>query len=471
MKILSKTQSICPICHQPVRASYISEGGRVILRKNCPEHGLFESDIADREEDFLRWTASPVINVPPKKPITKGISGKYQASHARDEHAKEENEIGECPLHCGTCEDHLQTACCVLIDITSRCNQHCPYCFAKAEDDEQDEPSLAEMERKFDLLLELGEERTFNIQLSGGEPTVRQDLPEIIKMARDKGFEYIQINTNGKRLANEQDYAKTLKRAGASTIFLQFDGTEDRIHQALRGEPLFETKKKAIENCRRAGIPVTLVPTVVRNVNLENIGEMMDFLLEHVDVVKGIHFQPVSFFGRHPDAMTFDGKKHVDFENRVTMFDIMHELEKQTKGALKLEEFYPVTSGHTLCCFSSTYQKKKDGSIKSLISSETKGMSCCEAKDPMEIIKQDRDFVLNKWDLPEEEECSCSCCDEMSFDAFLKEMKRSMFSVSCMAFMDETNLDAERLKRCRVQVLSEDDRLIPFCAYNSIYRK
>ena len=496
MKLLSRTQSLCPICQKPVEADYISRDSRVYLRKTCELHGVFESYIAESEGDFVKWNSSPVINIPPKQALTGGMN---------------RSEIGDgpesqCPLHCGPCEDHLQTACCVLIDITNRCNQHCPYCFASSEPEDPDEPSLAEMARKLDLLIQLGEKRTFNLQLSGGEPTVRDDLPEIIQMARAKGFPYIQINTNGKRLASEEGYAKALKEAGASAIFLQFDGTRDSIYETLRGEPLLETKKKAVENCRRAGIPVTIVPTVVKNVNLEQIGEIFDFLLENADVVKGMHLQPVSFFGRHPDELPFDGTKYTDFENRVTMFDIMHELEKQSGGRLKYEDFYPITSGHPLCCFSSTYQKKRDGSIKNLISHKTKelGMSCCESKDPLEIIKKDRDFVLSKWNLPEKQS-SCGCCSQptpastdscccspepaatvsgccspassssdscetMSFDQFLSEVKGGMFSVSCMAFQDATNLDAERLKRCRVHVLSKDDRLIPFCAYNSIYR-
>ena len=463
MKILQRTQSICPVCRKPLDAVYLSEGGKVFLRKTCREHGEFESNIAGAEEDFLKWMAYPVINVPPKTAQTSG---------AQDD--------SECPLHCGTCENHLQTACCVLIDVTDRCNQHCPYCFAKAESDLSGELTLAEIERKYDLLLELGEERPFNIQLSGGEPTVRDDLPEIIKMGREKGFEFIQINTNGRRLALEDGYAKKLKAAGTTVIFLQFDGTEDRIYEALRGEPLLEIKKRAVANCRKAGIPVTLVPTVVKDVNLNNLGAMMDYLLENADVVKGIHFQPVSFFGRYPDTLSTDGKKHIDFENRVTMFDIMHELENQTGRRFKFEDLYPITTGHTLCCFTSTYLKRRSGKVICMTKPENKtaGTSCCcGTPDPLEIIKKDRDFVLNKWDLPEqEEECCCDNggaddSDVMDFDQFLAEYKRGMFSVSCMAFMDSSNLDAERLKRCRVQVLSPDDRLIPFCAYQSIYRK
>ncbi len=469
MIVLSKTQSICPECHKPVQAVYALENNKVVIKKQCPEHGEYSSLISSNPQDYVKWTSHPVVNIPPKVNITSGREG-------------------ECPLHCGTCENHLQTACCVLIDVTDRCNQHCPYCFAKAEDSGNDMP-LSEIERKYDLLLELGEEREFNIQLSGGEPTVRDDLPEIIKMGRDKGFEYIQINTNGRRIAEEPGYAKKLKDAGASVIYLQFDGTTDEIYMQMRNEPLLEIKLAAINNCRKAGIPVTLVPTVVKNVNLGNIGEMMHFLIDNRDVVKGIHFQPVSFFGRVPDK---------DYENRVTMFDCMHAIEEQTDGLFRYSDLCPITTGHTLCCFYGTYLKEKDGTIKSLITEQTKktGVSCCDSLDPLEIIKKDRDFVLNKWDLPvyeETDECccceppieetacccepveetSCCCCSDepVDLDEFLTYYKSNMFTVSGMAFMDLSNLDAERLKRCRVVQLTDDDRLVPFCAYNSIYRK
>ncbi len=283
-------------------------------------------------------------------------------------------------------------------------------------------------------------------------------------------------------------------------IFMQFDGTTDEIYRQMRGEPLFEEKKQAIENCRKAGLPVTLVPTVAKNVNLDNIGAMMEFLLENIAVVKGIHFQPVSFFGRHPDT---------EHENRVTMFDVLHEIEKQCEG-FYYEDFCPIATGHTLCCFYSTYLKEKNG-VKCMVSSRQKeeGISCCDTveagcccgsdsssqPDPLEIIKKDRDYVLVKWDLPEEEACCCcseeenearccsgetDCCSApqesgqeeiMDLDEFLNYYKQNTFTVTGMAFQDSSNLDAERLKRCRVQVLSPDDRLVPFCGYNSIYRQ
>ena len=459
-----QVQSICPECGKALQARYEERGGKVYFEKECPEHGRFEALVSNSAEDFREWMDHPVVNVAPKKAVTRG---------------SEDPGNSQCPLHCGTCENHLQTACCVLIDVTERCNQHCPYCFARADEKDMSgyEPALEELEKKLDLLIELGEvERPFNIQISGGEPTIRDDLPQIIEMARSKGFQYIQINSNGRRLAREEGYARILKEAGASVVFMQFDGTNDDIYMKMRGEPLLEEKKQAIRNCQKAQLAVTLVPTVAREVNLDNIGEMMKFLLENIAVVKGIHFQPVSFFGRHPDP---------EHKNRVTMFDVLRELENQTDW-FKYEDFCPITTGHPLCCFYSTYIREPDDSIRCTLTRAQKehGVSCCDASgqnrlsDEIEIVKRDRDYVMNKWEIVTPQEWDAdeirnkykSSADIVSLDEFLTYYRRNIFTVTGMAFQDMSNLDAERLKRCRVQVLSPDNRLIPFCAYNSIYR-
>ena len=481
MHILNETQSLCPMCQRAVEAYYAEvDTGEVYFIQKCPEHGEFRTLAARIPEDYKAWIKNPVLNVPPKHPITKG--------------ADERTSGSSCPLYCGTCENHLQTACCVLIDITDRCNQHCPYCFAEAGSP-GGEPSLDEIGKKYDLLLELGEERPFNIQLSGGEPTVREDLPEIIRMGAKKGFDYIQINSNGKRLGLEKNYAKTLREAGASVIFMQFDGTDDVINLAMRNEALLDLKKAAIQNCREAGLPVTLVPTIVQDVNLSNIGSMIDFMLDNLDVVKGIHFQPVSYFGRYPKPFG-SGKAYGEDASggadngagagRVTMFDVMHAIQEQTAGRFQYSDLLPISTGHPLCCFYGSYIKELSGKITSTVGQQKRagGISCCDAASPMDIIRKDRDFVVNKWNLPGSSD-PAGCGDPgkaaggsgrgeenvMDFDSFLRYIRSRMFTLSGMAFQDLSNLDAERLKRCRVQVLSDDNRLIPFCAYNSIYRE
>jgi uncharacterized radical SAM superfamily Fe-S cluster-containing enzyme len=454
-------------------------GDGVVFVSDCPEHGSVRSAAAGSAEEFSEWMRAPMVNVAPKQALTAGADG-------------------ECPLHCGTCDRHLQTACCVLLDVTDRCNQSCPWCFARADtgaDDATRDPSLALIERWYDRLIELGEERKFNIQLSGGEPTVRDDLAEIIAMGKRKGFEYIQLNTNGRRLALEDGYAEKLKAAGASVVFLQFDGLRDDIYEVMRGGPMLDVKRRTVERCRRAGLPVTLVPTVLRGVNLGGIGDIIRYMLENLDVIKGVHFQPASFFGRHPmeegNPRGGNGAARGDYEERVTMFDVMREIEAQTGGLFARADLIPITAGHPLCCFSGSFLRERDGRIKSLMSAEQReqGANCCCCEpDPLEIIRRDRDFVLNKWDMDgagsdgccADDACAGDTCaddgesdgsgDAMDFDAFITYVRRNRFTLTGMAFQDNNNLDTERLKRCRVQVFSRDGRLIPFCAYNSIYR-
>lgn len=446
-KILKTTQSICSVCHRPVDAVYLEEDGQVFFHKTCPVHGEERCLAAKNAEDFIKWIAAPVINIPPPRPLTKSGQGD-----------------GECPLHCGTCENHMQTACCVVIDVTNRCNQHCPYCFAVSDEEEAEEPTLDALGKQYDFLMELGEARSFNLQISGGEPTVRDDLPEIVSLAAKKGFEYIQLNTNGRRIAEEPGYAGKLRDAGTSVVFLQFDGTRDGIYRQLRNEPLLEIKKRAIEECRKAGLPVALVPTVVAGINDDNLGEMISFLLANLDIVKGIHFQPVCYFGRHPEA-----------EKRVTMFDVIDGITSQDDRFVQ-RDFAPITAGHPLCCFYGTFLNEGE-KITSLLSDRKKseGIGCCDTgcvPDPQEIIRKDRDFVLNKWN-PKQTKCEpapSAAEEESDFDRFLTLMRENTFTLSGMAFQDSTNMDGDRLKRCRVQVLTPDNRLIPFCAYNGLYR-
>jgi uncharacterized radical SAM superfamily Fe-S cluster-containing enzyme len=434
------------------------------------------------------------------------------------------------------------TACCVLIDVTARCDQHCPWCFARAEKsgESDGEPSLEDIEHWYDRLIELGEERPFNIQLSGGEPAVRDDLPEIVALGRAKGFEYIQLNTNGRRLGSDENdggavygngeygevYARRLADAGLTTVFMQFDGMSDIVYEKLRGESLLDVKFRAIENCAKAGLPVTLVPTIVKGVNIfESCGEickMIDFMLANLDAVKGIHFQPASFFGRFPPPeMSGGDSRSVINPDRVTMFAVMNEIERQTGGRLKKSDLLPITTGHPLCCFCANFLREKDGRLTSIATEAQRegGMACCDeadavlqtdapcccapAPDPIEIIKRDRDFVLNKWTvgdrdasakltIPDEErpgtgagnvdrngislECDAQAQADirsdavMSLDEAVGWLRGNMFTISGMAFMDGSNLDAERLKRCRVQYYTEDGRLIPFCSYNTMYR-
>ncbi|MDR3304932.1 MAG: radical SAM protein [Clostridiales Family XIII bacterium] len=525
---MERFQSICAVCGRPIPAAYVRRGDAVYAEKTCPEHGPSRALASENAEEFERWLRFPSVTVPPRVTAARGVRKVFPT----DADGAEGILNTECPYHCGVCENHLMTACCVLLNVTSACNQHCPYCFADAGEPGPsgssgasgpsgqsgssggfgpsggearrsfDDPGLAEIGRRLDRLIELGEERKFNIQLNGGEPTVRDDLPEIVRLCKEKGFEYVQLNTNGRRLAGvypDADlggdagaaYAKSLKAAGLSAVFLQFDGVDDSVYEKLRGEPLLEIKKAAIRNCGAAGLPVTLVPTVLKGVNLDSVGAIVDFMLAQGRTVKGVHFQPASFFGRRPDERNADG----DYDGRVTMFAVMEEIEKQTGGRVGRDALAPISTGHPLCCFCAAFLRERDGSLTPMRGSN----ECCAPADPLEIVRRDRDFVLNKWETagPAEdcrcappEDCRGNTPDEitgeapeapeaageaseftdtaLSFDDAIAYLRGNMFTISGMAFMDAGNLDAERLRRCRVQVFTEEGRLVPFCGYYTV---
>ena len=94
-----------------------------------------------------------------------------------------------------------------------------------------------------DDLIRRSPDNRFNIQLSGGEPADHPDLVEFVHLAREKGFPYVQINSNGKRLSEDLPFCEDLKAAGLNSVFLQFDGTDDAIYRKMRGKDLLGLKE------------------------------------------------------------------------------------------------------------------------------------------------------------------------------------------------------------------------------------
>lgn len=127
---------------------------------------------------------------------------------------------------------------------------------------------------------------------------MREDLPEIIRLGRKKGFGFFQLNTNGLRLAAEPGYAKALREAGLDTVFLQFDGLDDRVYQILRGRPLLEEKRRALEACAAAGLGAVLVPVIAPGVNEGQGGGNYPLRSGAYARRPGGAFSAISYFGR-----------------------------------------------------------------------------------------------------------------------------------------------------------------------------
>ncbi len=445
-QVLSKTESVCPVCLRKIDAFRVAEGGRVWLEKTCAEHGDFRVEIWGGHVPYQEWNR-------PKKP----------SSPVNPAAAVERG----CPYDCGLCPDHRQHSCCVLLEVTDRCNLRCPICFASSGDAAADPPIGDLMDTLADLLTRGG---PVNIQLSGGEPTVRGDLPEIIARGKAMGHPFFQLNTNGLRLAQEPAYARALADAGLDCVFLQFDGVSDDVYRRIRGRDLMSQKVTAIEHCQEAGIGVVLVPTLCAGVNTGEIGGMIDFAIDHITAVRGIHFQPMAYMGRYPEGAP---------ERRFTLSHLLYEIEKQTDGKMKMSHFSPGGAENAYCSFSSSYFVGEDGSLRA--KTDPASCSCgCGSSVPVaaDRARQARAYVANAWrgagklrKISSEKikspllQGSARFSGTESLDRFLDNCHRRQLAVSAMAFMDAWNLDLDRLRDCYIHV-AEGRRLIPFCAFN-----
>ena len=138
------------------------------------------------------------------------------------------------------------------------------------------------------------------MQISGGEPTIREDLPAIVTLARERGFGLVQLNTNGLRLGRDAGYAARLRAAGLDSVYLQWDGVREAVFETMRGRACLNLKRLAVEACAAAGLGVVLVATLARHVNDGEVGDLLRLALALGPAVRGVHFQPVSSFGRYP---------------------------------------------------------------------------------------------------------------------------------------------------------------------------
>lgn len=418
-QIIRNTRSVCPVCLQNLPARLVrQDDGEILLEKSCPEHGAWSVPVWRGKVDFDLWIRY-------MEPLTG-------------------EEGSNCPENCGICGEHGIGTCCCLLEVTKRCNLCCRFCFADGGRPEED-PSLAEMKAAIrDIVRQCGSPL---LQLSGGEPTLRDDLPELVRYAKEAGCSYVQVNTNGIRLAQEPEYAKRLAEAGLDIVFLQFDGTRSDTYRFLRGQDLLEIKKQAVKVCSDLRVGVTLVPTLVPGVNTDNLGDLIAFARASVPGVRGVHFQPVSWFGRHPGMPEGDG--------RYTLDQLMADISDQ--AGIPIESFLPSRCDHPLCGFHANYLVNPSGGLRPLssITHSAKQRGCA---------KDNRDYVARHWMCqPEEANPAGDFSEEMDFDTFLYRLRHGSLTLSAMAFQDAENLNIERLHRCSLHVYN-NGKIKPFCA-------
>ena len=428
---IGETNSLCPECLKTIPAIKVAENDKVYLIKKCPEHG---------EQKVLIWTG-----VQDYKDLLR-----YKAEFSRPAKYAVENS-GDCPQICGLCPDHRQHTCLVVLEITNSCNLKCPICFASANERYKFHPSMEEIKAMYQTIIDYVP-HPICIQISGGEPTIRDDLPEIVRMGKRMGIDYIELNTNGVRFAEDPAFLKEVKEAGVESLYFSFDGIHSDIYMKTCGKDLLSSKMKTIENCSKVGMGITLVTVVSPNINQDRIGEVIQFAKKWIPTVKGIHFQPLSYFGRYPIDPSND--------DRITIPDLLREIEKQTNGELRADNFIPTSCSNVHCDAKSMSVLMEDGSLFPMTH-----RAMGPPKDTTQIAEKTRKEISDLWRFIDEafEEGEK---EENSWGAFIERAKTNYLTVSTMAFQDAWTVETERLCNCCIHTVTPDGKLIPFCLFN-----
>ncbi len=459
--LLGMTQSLCPECLALVPAKIITKGKRVYFRKRCPEHGVREDFVCSDVAYYDQMQYS----LPGKIPLEFGT----------------EPNRG-CPYDCGLCTEHEQHTCVGLLEVTSACNLRCPMCFASSGPGGK-HLSFEECKRAIDRLVET-EGRPEVLQLSGGEPTLHPDFLRLLRYACEQPIDVVMVNTNGIRLAHELSLLDALGELRERVeVYLQFDGFTEATSRELRGESVTAAKLKVIEELGKRNIRITLVCTLQPGVNDHEIGEIVRFGIER-PWITGVSFQPATYSGRYvlPE----------DLERRITFPDVIHAIAEQTGGLFRVEDFLPLPCAHPNC-HSLTYAYRAGSTIVPLT-------RFIDARNHLEILANGILFTRNRArQLIEEYLSKLGCCGHdlstVPSDTFktnaqalesavtgaagefftraLAEQLSSadVFRITITSFLDAYNFDVSRLMKCCIHHVLPSGHIIPFCAYNVLYRE
>lgn len=486
---MKKTKSLCPECMKVIDASIFEEDGKIIIEKNCKDHGEFK-DICWSNSDFY------------KKFERVGNCGEFPENSNTRKHIASQEKLGDkkgCPYDCGLCSNHKTMTLLANMDVTNRCNQSCRVCFANAAvSGHIYEPSMNQIKKMMAVLRNDKPIPCLAIQFAGGEPTMREDFPEIVAMAKDFGFSQIQVATNGIKLASSVEYCRRLQEAGLNTVYLQFDGVNSASYMHARGYNALPAKLGAIENCRRAGLTsIVLVPTLIKGVNDDQIGEILRFASKNLDVIRGVNIQPVSFVGR----ITKEERE----KQRITIPDFFKLIEEQTNGEITGDDFYPVPFVLPIShfveawrrrqqveftvhphCGAATYIFVKNGHfvpitrfidverLMEFLDSSAKEVNQSKVSRLMTVEKILREVpkFVDKSKVPTGINITKMLIDVLRKGSIgaTSEFHRNTLFLGVMHFQDPYNIDLERVQRCGIHYAVPDGRVIPFCAYNTIYR-
>lgn len=439
------TLSLCPECLRRVEAKVVFEDNRVFMLKRCPEHGRQKVLIATDVEYYKNIRN---YNKPSEYPLR---------FNTKTHHG--------CPYDCGLCTDHEQHSCLTLIEVTDRCNLSCPTCYASSSPMHGRHRTLAEIEEMLDIIVR-NEGEPDVVQISGGEPTVHPQFFEILDLAKARPIRHLMVNTNGIRIAKDVRFVERLASYMPDfEIYLQFDSFKPAALESLRGENLLESRMKALEHLNQFNLSTTLVVTLQKGLNDDEIGKIIEFALTQ-PCVRGVTFQPTQIAGR---VDNFDPQT-----DRLTPTEVRSAILEQSP-VFSPNDLLPVPCNPDALIMA--YALKIDGQIHPLT----------RYLDPDQLLNNSRNTIVYEQDQGLHEQVLKVFSTAHSVDAIEGELYELMcclphvkapglaynnlFRIIIMNFMDAYNFDVRAIKKSCVHIVHKDGRIIPFETMNLFYRE
>ena len=435
---------MCEVCYRTVPAKIVGEDSSVYYQKRCPVHGVQKTLISD---DLAYWKSQRDWVKPGDRPLQV---------QTRTEHG--------CPWDCGLCADHEQHSCLAIIEINEACNLACPVCFADSSHHREAHRPLTEVEAMLDALV-ASEGQPDLVQFSGGEPTLHPELFSILDAAKRRPIRHLMINTNGLRIAREPGFAERL--AGympGFEVYLQFDSLKRDALMELRGADLTRVRIEALEALERAGVSTTLVVTLKKGVNDDEIADIVRFALQW-RCVRGVTFQPIQDAGRNDG---FDATRH-----RIVLSEVRRRIAEA--GVFALEDLIPLPCNPDQICIG--YGLREGASVMPITALLPREALVEAAPNTVafEAFPQLQARIFDLLSLstvqgntPDKLASLLCCLPEAAVPQGLG--YEHTFRVVVSQFLDRFNFDLGTVKRSCVHFVQPDGTIIPFDTYNTFYR-
>ncbi len=444
------TQSVCTTCLHPVEAKILVKDGKVYMDKWCPAHGTERVLVSD-DADYYRLCREVYVK-PPEMPARFATPMQYG-----------------CPYDCGLCPDHMQHSCLSIVEISDHCNLRCPTCYAGSGPERTTHRSFEDVIAMLDTVV-ASEGEADVVQISGGEPTLHPQFFEILDAARARPIKHLMVNTNGLRIAQDAAFAERLASyAPGIEVYLQFDSLRREALMDLRGADLRGPHDAALKRLNELGVSTTLVMTVKRGVNDDEVGDIIRHG-ESYACVRGVTLQPIQDAGR---VEGYDPARH-----RLTVSELRRRIAEQS-GSFTLQDVLPVPCNPDTLAMAYALRKPEGGlaPLTRFVDPETLLAGDRSTISYEREIGRDLDLrsqLFKLFSTNHSPESGANCLSELlcclpRIDAPSLSY-RDVFRVLIVQFMDAQSLDIRALKKSCVHMAQADGRMIPFEAYNLFYR-